>query len=110
MRTPCGACFCGLRRRGRATSPRGAWHGDIAHGPGAPGLRDGVPVRQGVLLYGPPTAGKDTITAALTELDARYVPFIRLKIGSGRTKGYRMGTPEQLAELEAHGDVIYRND
>lgn len=67
-------------------------------------------MRQGILLYGPPAAGKDTITAALTELDARYVPFTRLKIGSGRTKGYRMGTPEQLAELEARGDVIYRNE
>ncbi|MGW0841427.1 guanylate kinase [Streptomyces sp. NPDC002787] len=67
-------------------------------------------MRQGILLYGPPAAGKDTITAALKELDARYVPFTRLKIGSGKTKGYRMGTPEQLAGLEARGDVIYRND
>ncbi|WP_405985255.1 phosphotransferase-like protein [Streptomyces sp. NBC_00872] len=67
-------------------------------------------MRQGILLYGPPAAGKDTITAALTELDARYVPFARLKIGNGKTGGYRMGAPEQLAELEARGDVIYRND
>ncbi|GAA1429333.1 hypothetical protein GCM10009601_44370 [Streptomyces thermospinosisporus] len=65
---------------------------------------------QGILLYGPPAAGKDTITAALAELDARYVPFARLKIGAGKTQGYRMGTPEQLAALEARGDVIYRND
>ncbi|MFG2476608.1 guanylate kinase [Streptomyces fagopyri] len=67
-------------------------------------------MRQGILLYGPPAAGKDTITEALTELDARYVPFARLKIGTGKTDGYRMGTPEQLAELEARGDVIYRNE
>ncbi|GGZ85600.1 guanylate kinase [Streptomyces bluensis] len=67
-------------------------------------------MRQGILLYGPPAAGKDTVTAALTELNARYVPFTRLKIGSGKTRGYRMGTPEQLADLEARGDVIYRND
>ncbi|MGW1004087.1 phosphotransferase-like protein [Streptomyces sp. NPDC002520] len=67
-------------------------------------------MRQGILLYGPPAAGKDTITAALTELDARYVPFTRLKIGTGKTKGYRMGTSEQLTALEARGDVIYRND
>ncbi|MFH0243150.1 guanylate kinase [Streptomyces sp. HK10] len=67
-------------------------------------------MRQGILLYGPPAAGKDTVTAALTELDARYVPFTRLKIGSGKTRGYRMGTPEQLTDLEARGDVIYRND
>jgi guanylate kinase len=67
-------------------------------------------VRQGILLYGPPAAGKDTITAALTELDERYVLFTRLKIGTGKTKGYRMGTPEQLTALAARGDVIYRND
>ncbi|ELS55203.1 phosphotransferase-like protein [Streptomyces viridochromogenes] len=67
-------------------------------------------MKQGILLYGPPAAGKDTVTAALTELDARYVPFTRLKIGTGKTQGYRMGTPEQLAALEACGDVIYRND
>lgn len=67
-------------------------------------------MRRGILLYGPPAAGKDTITKALTELDTRYAPFTRLKIGNGKTDGYRMGTPEQLAELEARGDVIYRND
>lgn len=66
-------------------------------------------MRHGILLYGPPAAGKDTITEALTELDARYVPFTRLKIGNGKTDGYRMGTPEQLADLEARGEVIYRN-
>ncbi|MFF1725628.1 phosphotransferase-like protein [Streptomyces sviceus] len=67
-------------------------------------------MRRGILLYGPPAAGKDTITTALTELDARYVLFPRLKIGTGKTEGYRMGTPEQLAALGARGDVIYRND
>ncbi|WP_461080198.1 phosphotransferase-like protein [Streptomyces deserti] len=67
-------------------------------------------MRQGILLYGPPAAGKDTITDVLRELDARYVPFSRLKMGTGKTKGYRMGTPEQLADLEARSDVIYRNE
>ncbi|MEU9120080.1 guanylate kinase [Streptomyces sp. NPDC048506] len=65
---------------------------------------------QGILLYGPPASGKDTITAALCELHDAYSAFTRLKIGSGRTRGYRMGTAEQLAELEAREDVIYRND
>ncbi|MEV7750800.1 guanylate kinase [Streptomyces griseofuscus] len=67
-------------------------------------------MKQGVLLYGPPAAGKDTITDLLTELDARYVRFTRLKIGKGNTNGYRMGTPKQLADLETGGDVIYRNE
>lgn len=66
-------------------------------------------MRPGILLYGPPAAGKDTVTAALAELDALYVPFNRLKVGSGKTTGYRMSSPEQLADLEVRGDVIYRN-
>ena len=65
---------------------------------------------QGILLYGPPASGKDTVTAALCGLNDAYSAFKRLKIGSGRTRGYRMGTSEQLAELEERGDVIYRND
>jgi len=35
----------------------------------------------GVLLYGPPAAGKDTVSAALIAVDARYVLFERLKVG-----------------------------
>ncbi|MFF4741285.1 guanylate kinase [Streptomyces sp. NPDC001262] len=62
-----------------------------------------------VILYGPPAAGKDTVTRALTDRDPRYALFQRLKVGSGKTSGYRMGTAEQLAALEASGDVIYAN-
>ncbi|MFJ3861768.1 guanylate kinase [Streptomyces sp. NPDC090085] len=65
--------------------------------------------RQGVILYGPPAAGKDTVTAALTGLHAKYAQFARLKVGSGKSAGYRMGTAEQLHELEAAGDVVYAN-
>ncbi|MFJ1751156.1 guanylate kinase [Streptomyces sp. NPDC088116] len=65
--------------------------------------------KQGVILYGPPGAGKDTVTRALAELDARYGQFTRLKIGTGKSTGYRMGTAEQLRELEAAGDVVYTN-
>lgn len=64
---------------------------------------------QGVILYGPPAAGKDTVTAALGKLDSRYGQFERLKVGSGKSAGYRMGTPPQLRELEAAGDVVYAN-
>ncbi|MFH9568445.1 phosphotransferase-like protein [Streptomyces globisporus] len=65
--------------------------------------------RQGVILYGPPASGKDTVTAALTELSQRYAQFARLKVGTGKAAGYRMGTAEQLHELEAAGDVVYAN-
>ncbi|MEU3226795.1 guanylate kinase [Streptomyces sp. NPDC006976] len=63
----------------------------------------------GVILYGPPASGKDTVTTALTELNPTYAQFARLKVGSGKSAGYRMGTAQQLHELEAAGDVIYAN-
>ncbi|MEU3564159.1 MULTISPECIES: HAD family hydrolase [unclassified Kitasatospora] len=65
--------------------------------------------RSGVLLYGPPASGKDTVTAALTKYNQRHRQFERLKVGSGKSAGYRMGSAEQLAELEAAGDVVYSN-
>lgn len=65
--------------------------------------------QQGVILYGPPASGKDTVTTALTELDPTYAQFARLKVGAGKSSGYRMGTAQQLHELEAAGDVIYAN-
>lgn len=66
--------------------------------------------RQGVILYGPPAAGKDTVTQELTNLGSRYGQFARLKVGSGRTAGYRMGTAEQLRELKAAGGIVYANE
>ncbi|WP_225638430.1 phosphotransferase-like protein [Streptomyces solaniscabiei] len=65
--------------------------------------------KQGVILYGPPASGKDTVTAALSDLDSRYAQFARLKVGTGKSAGYRMGTAVQLRELEAAGDVVYAN-
>ncbi|MFB7211072.1 guanylate kinase [Streptomyces sp. NPDC056255] len=65
--------------------------------------------KQGVILYGPPASGKDTVTAALTELNSKYAQFTRLKVGTGKSAGYRMGTAEQLRKLEAAGGVIYAN-
>lgn len=66
--------------------------------------------KQGVILYGPPAAGKDTVTRELAALAPRYRQFTRLKVGAGKTAGYRMGTPEQLHALEAAGDVVYANN
>ncbi|HET6354867.1 phosphotransferase-like protein [Streptomyces sp.] len=65
--------------------------------------------KQGVILYGPPAAGKDTVTQELAKLDSRYGQFTRLKVGSGKSAGYRMGTQGQLRKLEAAGDVVYVN-
>ncbi|KJY32146.1 hypothetical protein [Streptomyces sp. NRRL S-495] len=63
----------------------------------------------GILLYGPPAAGKDTVTAALTALGA-FCQFQRLKVGSGKSAGYRMGTAEHLAVLEKDDGVVYSNE
>lgn len=63
----------------------------------------------GVILYGPPAAGKDTITTALHKLNPAYIQFRRLKAGPGRTTGYRMTTPEHISELRQRGEVIWEN-
>ncbi|MEU9157956.1 guanylate kinase [Streptomyces sp. NPDC048417] len=66
-------------------------------------------MKHGVVLYGPPAVGKDTVTRALAQLSSQYRQFERLKVGSGKSHGYRMGTAEQLLALEAAGDVVYAN-
>ncbi len=63
----------------------------------------------GVILYGPPAAGKDTVTAELARLEGEFGLFSRVKVGPGRSTGYRMGTFEQLADLRASGAVVYEN-
>ncbi|MGW0597297.1 guanylate kinase [Streptomyces sp. NPDC002776] len=63
----------------------------------------------GVILYGPPGSGKDTITAELSNLRPEFTLFQRLKAGPGRTTGYRLTTREHIEELAQAGDVLYRN-
>ncbi|MFD4659700.1 HAD-IA family hydrolase [Kitasatospora sp. NPDC058444] len=69
----------------------------------------GAPAARGVILYGPPAAGKDTVTRALVAADAEFALFSRVKVGAGRSAGYRMSTPEQLEELRSSGAVVYEN-
>lgn len=64
---------------------------------------------RGVILYGPPAAGKDTVTRALHAIDPRYLQFRRLKVGPGRTFGYRMTTVEHINQIRGSGDVIWEN-
>ncbi|MDF3140091.1 MULTISPECIES: guanylate kinase [unclassified Streptomyces] len=63
----------------------------------------------GVILYGPPGSGKDTITAELSALRPEFVLFQRLKAGPGRTAGYRLTTAEHVEELAQAGEILYRN-
>lgn len=60
-----------------------------------------------VILYGPPAAGKDTVTKALTELDTNYQIYQRLKVGAGRRAGYRITTLSHLEALRSTGAVVW---
>jgi guanylate kinase len=64
---------------------------------------------RGLVLYGPPAAGKDTITVHLHALNPAYVLFPRLKVGAGRTTGYRMTTAEVLDQLARADAVAWEN-
>ncbi|TDP32326.1 kinase [Nocardia ignorata] len=63
----------------------------------------------GVILYGAPATGKDTVTQALSLLDTRYRLFERLKAGAGRTTGYRMTDEHELDRLESAGLLVWQN-
>jgi guanylate kinase len=63
----------------------------------------------GVALYGPPASGKDTVTAALTRVDPRYVHFRRIKAGGGRTDRYRACEIEEIDKLRDQGLIVYEN-
>lgn len=62
-----------------------------------------------VILHGPPAAGKDTVTHALSAIDDRYKIFERLKVGSGRTDGYRMSTLQHVEDLRRTSNIIWEN-
>jgi guanylate kinase len=64
---------------------------------------------RGVVLYGPPASGKDTVTEALTRVDPGYRLYHRLKAGPGRTSGYRMVDAARIDELRRSGDIVWEN-
>ncbi|MFD5429706.1 guanylate kinase [Streptomyces sp. NPDC127084] len=66
-------------------------------------------ISTGVILYGPPGAGKDTITSELSAMRPEFTLFRRLKAGPGRTTGYRLTTPAHIKELAGAGQLLYRN-
>ncbi|WP_242888054.1 guanylate kinase [Actinomadura litoris] len=60
----------------------------------------------GVILYGPPTSGKDTITAELSRLDDRYALLPKLKTGTGRSTGYRLVSEAEREALHTAGRLV----
>lgn len=63
-----------------------------------------------IVMYGPPAAGKDTLTATLEELNDEFRHYRRMKIGEGRRTGYRMISQSDLEQFAATGDIIYSNN
>ncbi|MET9361928.1 guanylate kinase [Streptomyces sp. NPDC006632] len=66
-------------------------------------------IPSGVILYGPPGSGKDTITRELARLHPDFALFERLKAGPGRTTGYRLTTADHIEELSSAGELLYHN-
>ncbi|MBF6209274.1 kinase [Streptomyces gardneri] len=64
----------------------------------------------GVILFGGPASGKDTVTEQLGAINDRVELYQRIKVGPGRTTGYRMSTAAQLDELRQAGEIIWEND
>lgn len=65
-------------------------------------------MRWGVVLYGPPASGKDTVTRELVALDSRFRQFRRLKCGAGRTDGYRVVSAAEMQSVS--DDLVWTNE
>ncbi|MGL4174266.1 MAG: hypothetical protein ACRCTR_09410 [Actinomycetota bacterium] len=64
---------------------------------------------KGIILYGPPAAGKDTTTEALHRLDPRFRLFHKLKVGGGKTETYRIVDRRNLELLRRTGHILWEN-
>ncbi len=62
----------------------------------------------GVILYGPPGAGMNTVTAALCMQGTQYAHFRRLKVTIHPEAEYRCTTVGRLNALEGAGLLLYR--
>lgn len=61
---------------------------------------------RGLVLFGPPASGKDTVTQVLSRVHPRFRLFEKLKLGTGRSAGYRMATEEDLRAIQSSGGLL----
>ncbi|TDB81563.1 kinase [Micromonospora sp. KC721] len=67
-------------------------------------------MKTGLILYGAPATGKDTVTAELVSRKSQFEHFKRLKVGPGRTTGYRMISSRQADDLRQRpGEILWEN-
>ncbi|GIJ22374.1 hypothetical protein Vlu01_29980 [Micromonospora lutea] len=67
-------------------------------------------MKEGLILYGAPASGKDTVTAALVAKYPQFEHFRRLKAGAGRTSGYRMISEARANALrKTPGAILWEN-
>jgi len=65
-----------------------------------------TPAPVAVIIFGSPAAGKDAITTAVAGQNPRFRLFRKLKVGGGRTDGYRIGTHADANALKGSGAVL----
>ncbi|WP_324191429.1 kinase [Nocardia elegans] len=63
-----------------------------------------------MILYGAPASGKDTVTREITKQDSAFRLFRRIKVGAGRTSGYRISSRAELSRLREDSQVIWENN
>ena len=62
--------------------------------------------RRIVVLYGAPTAGKDTITEVLVGRGLGFEHFVKHKVGSGSRHGYTVVSANELDALRDAGRIV----